>query len=131
MLEAAELQATASPPLVALGVLSTMGAFGRGRSSAAQSATRRELVRNSTRPFVHSAVALRFVMAMPSEFEGVKHREALVARAHEEHARHGDIAILNATESFFTCPLKYLLWLRVAPSLYNRRTRRRLRRLPF
>ena len=67
---------------------------------------------------VTSAVALRFVMAMPSEFEGVKHREALVERAHEEHARHGDIAILNATESFFTCPLKYLLWLRVAPSLF-------------
>lgn len=99
---------------VAVGILSTLSAFSRrALSTAAHSATRRTLVRNTTYPGA-PGLALRFLVAWPSTGDRVK----IGAKLQEEQARHGDMVLLNMTENFLLCPLKYLLWLRVAPTLF-------------
>lgn len=114
-----------APVLVALGVLSTMTGFGRGRSSGGQSFMRRQLMRNATSEYLahenHPCVALRFLLAWPNSYNEsrleTRHR-ADVARFQDEQARHGDMIALNMTEGFFRCPLKYLQWLQLAPVLF-------------
>ena len=112
---------------VALGLLSTLVPFGRGRSSAYQSFTRRSLVRNATRAVATPELALRFLLAWPSPVTNATPVERSVARRKreaevaplvlaEQHT-HGDLVTLNMTENFFECPRKYLLWLSVAPRL--------------
>jgi len=94
-------------PFVALGLLSTQVGFGRQRSTAAKSALRRMLVRNHTVGLAD--VATRFVLAASDH---------PTAAARAEQAAFGDLVFLNMSESFFDCPRKYLLWLRLARTLY-------------
>ena len=100
---------------MAVGILSTLSSFSRrALSSASHSLMRRSLVRNSTRPLHAQDVALRFLVASPSRVESPEMR----AQLHSEMSRFGDLILLNMTEHFLRCPLKYLLWLRLAPALF-------------
>jgi hypothetical protein len=107
---------------VAVGILSTLSAFSRrALSTGAHSFTRRMLVRNTTSGLRAPDVALRFLVARPAESQKGGRRGGggdYRARLRDEHARYGDLVLLNMTEHFLMCPLKYLLWLRVAPTLF-------------
>ena len=99
---------------VAVGILSTLSAFSRrALSTAAHSFTRRTLVRNTTYPGA-PGLALRFLVAWPSSGDRAK----IGTKLQEEQAHHGDMVLLNMTEHFLLCPQKYLLWLRLAPTLF-------------
>ena len=91
-------------PLVALGVLSSLGAS--GQSSAVQYLARRTQLRESSRHFanVGHSLQLRFLMATPPSHAGG------VAALHDEQRLHGDIVVLAINESRFNCALKPLLW---------------------
>ena len=116
---------------IALGYLSTLTSFGKGRSTATQSRIRRELIRNHSS--TQTGVATRFVLAHPPTelvhelvrhhrrriADGASHSAVCASWQHgwqEEQSRHGDLVLLNMTEGFFDCPRKYLLWFRLARS---------------
>jgi hypothetical protein len=86
--------------LVALGVLSSIGAS--GQSNALQYLARRTQLRESSRRFanVGHTLQLRFLVATPPSKVG------RVAAALEEQRRHNDIVFLTLNESRFTCALK-------------------------
>ena len=103
---------------VAVGILSTLSSFSRrALSTAAHSSMRRNLIRNTTRGLHAPDVALRFLVAAPAadKRRGVGD---YASRFRSEQMAHGDLLLLNMTEHFLLCPLKYLLWLRIAPSLF-------------
>lgn len=103
---------------VAVGILSTLSSFSRrALSTAAHSSMRRNLIRNTTRGLHAPDVALRFLVAAPA----ADRRRGVgdyASRFRSEQMAHGDLLLLNMTEHFLLCPLKYLLWLRIAPSLF-------------
>ena len=122
---------------IALGLLSTAGGFGYGRSSGKQSRIRRDKLREMRRSMHAPGVALRFLLARPqraTRLAAACHDRkkgwsaacatadrgvaSELAAAHAEQREFSDLVFLNATEHFFRCPLKYVLWLRVAPTLF-------------
>ena len=126
---------------MALGLLSTDGGFGYGRSSVKQSRIGRDKLRGMRRSMHAPGVALRFLLARPqraTRLAAACHDRkkgwsaacatadrgvaSELAAAHAEQREFSDLVFLNGTERFCRCPLKYVLWLRVA------RTRRAWRR---
>ncbi len=94
-------------PFVALGVLSSAGSA--GKSSAAQSRLRRDIVRRTNPLDRLCHVAVRWLLANGETRHPVNNIEALQS-ARAEAREMGDIVFLNMTESRFRCSEKYLLW---------------------
>lgn len=117
------------PPLVALGLLSTVGSFGTGRDRAGiggvigGSTWRRARLRASARQstaWTTGQVVLRFVLAgnpvKPPYMRPGKASE--LTAAYSEAATHGDMLFLNTSEDTFRCSAKYLLWFRHVASTW-------------
>jgi len=108
-----EMRADDSSACVAVGLLSAAGSTEKSNASTGQ--WRRTSIRSYVADYQSQVgsvgVALRFVLAAGG---------VLTASILEEAKREGDMIFINMTEGIYRCTRKYLEWLRIAPTLFQR-----------